>query len=127
VAGSRRIDGWKLPPEARSNLLARFPPNYPNLVADHVTFKPGSDGGAIPDVDHCVLVGRADDGVGVEALVVAIAGTTERPDGSSWHITWSLADGRAAKESNAVIAEYGWEPIDEEIRVPLERGWWPWP
>ncbi len=40
---------------------------------------------------------------GVEAMVVAIDGTTDRPDGSTYHITWSLGDGRRARESNDVL------------------------
>jgi hypothetical protein len=43
-------------------------------------------------------VGEADDGAGVQALVVRIGGTTERPDGAIYHITWSLAEGREARE-----------------------------
>jgi hypothetical protein len=44
--------------------------------------------------------------------VISIDGTTDRPDGSTWHVTWSLADGCAAKESNAVIAAHGWPALD---------------
>lgn len=54
------------------------------------------------------VIGHVDDGAGVEALVVAIDGSTARPDGKVWHITWSLGDGRAARESNDVIARLGW-------------------
>ena len=57
------------------------------------------------------IVGRADDGSGVEAMVVRLGGTTDRPDGSTYHITWSLADGRRAKESNDVIAARGWTDV----------------
>jgi hypothetical protein len=59
------------------------------------------------------VVGVADDGAGVQALVVEIGGTTRRPDGSAYHITWSLARGRRAAESNDVIRERG---------VPIRRG-----
>ena len=40
---------------------------------------------------------------GVEAMVVTIDGDTARPDGSTFHITWSLGDGRRARESNDVL------------------------
>lgn len=119
-----RIPGWKLPEEARQDLLQRLPPRYASVVADHVTFKPGGDGAPAPEADHGVLIGHADDGAGVEALVVAINGSTDRPDGSIWHITWSLADGRKPKESNDVIARCGWNAVAEQIRIPLRWTIW---
>src|SRR5688572_29403259 len=89
------VFGWKLDPGQRRELLQQFPPNYPDIIADHVTYK-GKDGdeGPLPDASMAEIVGWADDGKGVEAMVVSIGGTTDRPDGSIWHITWSLAEGR---------------------------------
>ena len=52
-------------------------------------------------------------------LPVSIAGTTDRPDGSTYHITWSLAPGRRAKESNDVIRAHGWTPIELPMPVRL--------
>ncbi len=125
MAGSRRIEGWKLTPGTRAELLRDIPPRYRNVVADHVTFKSGPDNAPMPEADHGVLLGIADDGKGVQALVLAINDSTARPDGSVWHITWSLAEGRRAKESNAVIAEHGWH-LHPQRRIPLEPGWWVW-
>ena len=124
MTAPRRIEGWKLDAATREDLLARFPPRYAEPVADHVTFKPGTGSEAMPEIDHCLLVGRADDGEGVQALVVAIAGSTHRPDGSTYHITWSLAPGRRAVESNEAIARHGWEEVAGGIRIPLTRSWW---
>lgn len=125
MSDAGRIEGWKLDAASRADLLDRFPPRYAEAVADHVTFKSGLDGAPMPEIDHCVLIGRADDGEGVEAMVVAIAGSTGRPDGSTWHITWSLAPGRRAVESNDVIARHGWEELPGAIPIPLTRSWWP--
>ena len=36
------VTGWKLPRDERDNLLARFPPKYQNVVADHVTLRVGA-------------------------------------------------------------------------------------
>lgn len=72
----------------------------------------------LPDATTGEIVGRGDDGCGVEALVVAIDGTTDRPDGSTYHITWSLTDGRQAKESNDVLRD-GWAPLDLAMAVRL--------
>jgi hypothetical protein len=65
-------------------------------------------------------VGRADDGDGVEAMVVALDGSTDRPDGSTFHITWSLAPGRRARESNDVLKERGWDALDQPVPVTVE-------
>ena len=108
--------GWKLTPQCRAALLERHPPRYARAVADHVTFKPapGAPETVPPAVGSARIVGRADDGAGVEAMVVELDGATDRPDGSTWHVTWSLADGRSARESNDVIAERGWKPGEPE-------------
>ena len=66
------------------------------------------------------IVGRADDGESLECLVVKLDGTTDRPDGSTYHITWSLGPGRKPIESNDVLREYGWEPVNPPIPVELE-------
>jgi hypothetical protein len=115
------VIGWKLDRVQRKELLQQFAPLYQHVVADHVTLqaKVAADA-ALPDETHGEIVGRADDGEGVEALVVTIAGTTDRPDGSTYHITWSLGDGRRAKESNDVIRDRGWTPIDLPMPVRLD-------
>lgn len=120
AASGDSVTGWKLDRGERAQLLRRFPPRYRNTVADHVTLaaKVAADA-PLPQETAGEIVGRADDGLGVEAMVVRIGGTTVRPDGSTWHITWSLEDGRRAKESNDVIAAQGWTPFAEPIRVSL--------
>jgi hypothetical protein len=121
---ARTIIGWRIDPQDRAALLRRFAPRYTNTVADHVTFGIGS-GHTLPDVSIAEVVGRADDGQGVEALVVSLGGSTDRPTGGTYHITWSLEPGRRAKESNDVIAARGWEPVGETSTVRLEPARWP--
>ena len=124
TAGWRtRFIGWALDPRDRGDLLARFPPVYPDVVADHVTLASGvSADTPVPAEREGRVVGRTDDGAGVEALVVEIGGTTDRPDGSTYHLTWSIdrARGREAKHSNDVIAAQGWAPLPDPIPVRLE-------
>lgn len=116
------VTGWKLPETERELLLRRFPPKYENVVADHVTLRVG----ATPDTplpnepESAKVVGRADDGESLECLVVELDGTTGRPDGSTYHITWSLGPGRRARESNDVLRDQGWEFIEAPIPVELE-------
>src|SRR5215469_14624775 len=92
------VTGWKLPQTERELLLRRFPPEYENLVADHVTLRskatPATPLPAKPESSK--VIGRADDGQSLECLVVEIDGTTDRPDGSTYHIAWSLRAGRRA-------------------------------
>lgn len=117
----RIITGWKLPLADRECLLARFAPLYPDVIADHVTLRTGTDGGTpLPPQMHGEIV-EIDDGAGVQALVVRIGGTTRREDGSTYHITWSLdrSQGRRAVESNIVIAQRGWRTLAEPIALAL--------
>jgi hypothetical protein len=116
------VTGWKLPQVERDMLLQRFPPKYENVVADHVTLRVGTT----PETplprkpESSKVVGRADDGDSLECLVVELDGTTDRPDGSTYHITWSLGPGRRAGESNDVLRDRGWEFIEAPIPGELE-------
>lgn len=112
--------GWALDRGQREELLRRFPPRYPEAVADHVTLKFGDAAERLPTETSGEIVGVADDGSGVQAMVVRIGGTTDRPDGSTYHITWSLGPGRKAKESNEVIAARGWTAFEAPVPVQLE-------
>jgi len=120
------ILGWKLDPDQRAELLRQFPPRYRNVIADHVTLRSGVARDApLPEAARAEIVGRADDGAGVEAMVVRLDGATGRPDGSTFHITWSLAEGRRAKESNDVIAARGWVDFDLPMPILLTPARWP--
>ena len=112
------VVGWKLPSEERDRLIARFPPKYENVIADHVTLRVG--GQDLPPKPAAEVVGRADDGQSLECLVVELDGATGRPDGSTYHITWSLGPGRRPIESNDLLREQGWERISAPIPVELE-------
>ena len=117
--------GWKLDPDDRAALLARFPPRYAETIADHVTLRFGTDDATpLPSATGGEIVGKADDDAGVQALVVRIDGNTERGDGSHYHITWSLTEGREAKESNQIISRLGWQALGEVIPVRLTPARW---
>lgn len=115
------VTGWKLPEVERELLLRQFPPKYENVVADHVTLRVG----ATPETplpkkpSDARVIGHADDGKSLECLVVEIDGTFDRPDGSTYHITWSLGPGRKARESNDVLREKGWEALLQPIDIEL--------
>ncbi len=120
------VVGWKLDRGQRTELLARFEPVYGNVVADHVTLasKVAQDA-PLPGAVSAQIVGRADDGRGVEALVVAIDGAIDRPDGGTYHVTWSLGPRRQAKESNDVLAKGAWQRLREPIPLTLMPARWP--
>lgn len=118
--------GWKLREDERGALLSRCPTRYARVIADHVTliaWRQGAQTAPLPPPTRARVVGHADDGRGAEALVVEIDGTTDRPGGGTYHVTWSLADGRAAKESNAVIAATGWNAFDGGVLDLVPARW----
>ena len=118
MAEGKRIIGWRVDREQRVELLQQFPPRYETIVADHVTLESWTDA-PLPEPAVGEIIGRADDGEGVEALVVSIEGSSDRPAGGTYHITWSLAEGRAARESNDVIDTEGWADLDLPVPVTL--------
>lgn len=116
------VTGWQLDPDERAALLERFPPERPDVVADHVTLDMHAGREAsLPHETRGEIVGGIIDQDGLQAMVVAIDGATERPDGGTYHITWSLdrAKGREPIESNKVIADHGWRPLDDPIPMVL--------
>lgn len=115
------VTGWKLPRDERERLLQRFPPRYENVVADHVTLNVGATAGTpLPRQVEAHVIGRADDGSSLECLVVRIDGSAGRPDGSTYHITWSLGRNRRARESNDVLRAMHWEHFDKPIPIKLD-------
>lgn len=100
-------------------LLKKFPPKYADTIAHHVTIEFGIDEAEARDRIAALrevrldVVGYTDDGRSLEALVVAVDGETARPDGSVFHITWSLdkGKGRRTRHSNDVIEEFGWDEV----------------
>lgn len=115
--------GWKLDRDQRRDLLERFPPRYDNVVADHVTLKAREQGFPPAPAASARIVGRADDDRGVEAMVVELDGSLDRPDGSTWHVTWSLDRNRTARESNDVIRDCGFVPI-APVEITLLPATW---
>ena len=106
----------------RGQLLRRFAPRYRDVIADHVTLETNAEAKPRPSPIEAAIAGHADDGDSLECMVVTIDGTTDRPDGSTFHITWSLdkAKGRKARESNDLLRDKGWSRFDLSVPVKLE-------
>lgn len=96
--------GWRVAPEDHRMLLRNFPPKYEPVKEPHCTLTLGTRSRVpLPHPAQGLIIARADDLVGVETLLLSVDGETLRPDGGTYHITWSLAVGRRPRESNVVI------------------------
>ena len=110
--------GFELDRKSRQRLLDQFPPKFPNVFAEHITYKFGVGEDAIPsNPKSAEIVGYAFDD-SLEAFVVAINGKTTRPDGKVYHVTWSLdkSMGRKPVHSNNLVAS-GWKSMQA---VPIK-------
>lgn len=127
------VTGWMLDRKEREALLERFPPEWPDVIADHITLDADADADAnadlkdpLPEAECAAIVGGINDGEGLQAMVVAVDGSTDRPVGSTYHITWSLdrRRGREAVQSNEVIATRGWRPLDDPVPIKIRPARW---
>lgn len=79
-------------------------PLYERVIFEHITYA-FPDKNSAPEPKEVIIVGHVSDGEGVQALVVSVDGSTVRKaDGGTYHITYSLGEGRRPVESNKVIA-----------------------
>lgn len=94
--------GYLLSQESKDMLIDKFTPKYNKTFAHHVTTSFGKDSTKPPEATLQV-VGYVDSGDGLEALVVSVNGDSSRPDGSVYHITWSLEGSYKPVDSNQLI------------------------
>jgi hypothetical protein len=73
----------------------------------------------LPEASSFTVVGYAYDEAGIEALVVEVDGSVVRPDGKTFHITWSLDREAGFKpvKSNDLIASKGYRKISNPINI----------
>lgn len=105
---------------SRSRLAQQFPPKFPEFIGHHITYKRGAKSDQpLPEATAFKVVGYACDDAGIEALVVEVDGTSTRPDGKVYHITWSLDREAGFKpvNSNDLIADKGYEEITNPINI----------
>lgn len=97
---------YELDQESKMMLMAKFPPKYPDIRYDHVTISMGGLGAKIPKPAQKVeVVGIADDGNGIEALIVRVNDTPMRQDGRAWHITASFDSSKNAPAAFDIFAK----------------------
>lgn len=101
---------YELDKESKAMLMEKFPPKYPDVRYDHITIRMGGIDAQQPEAaENVEVVGIADDGNGIEALIVRVNGTPKRKDGKSWHITASFDSSKNAPAAFDVFAEPGKE------------------
>ena len=115
---------YELDKKSRQILAATFPPKYPDFIGHHITNKMVKKNEVtLPAMPKSVrVIGYADDGEGLEALVVEVNGRKLRPDGKLYHITWSLdrSKGRKPVQSNGLVMN-GYDPVTPiEIKAKPE-------
>jgi hypothetical protein len=93
-------------------------PVHDKVDLHHVTHEYPSQAAA-PEINHARVIGHAAD-EGVQALLVEVDGSTQRPDGGKYHITYSLAPGRKPRESNDLLAYAKIEPLNPPIPIQTE-------
>ena len=104
---------FELSAESRSKLARDFPPKFSDFIGHHITYRRGAKSDQpLPEATTFKVVGYACDPMGIEALVVEVDGSTTRPDGNTYHITWSLDKDAGFKpvNSNDLVAK-GWEKV----------------
>ena len=111
--------GWEIDEGDRAYLLTIFVPQFPDVIAHHVTLSPGvKKDSPAPEAADIRVVGYVK-GEHVETLVVEVNGTTERERGGHYHITWSIdrEAGAVPVHSNDLIAEKGFERLVSVIPI----------
>jgi hypothetical protein len=110
---------WLVSDQSRDALLAQIPPEFPDVIAHHVTMKNPSKT-APPPADIRVL-GQIIDPSGVQVLIVEVKIDGEivgRGDGSLFHITWSIDRSRGKKPFSSVDTIARMFDTDFDPRAP---------
>ena len=105
--------------ESRKLLLDLFSPQFPEVIAHHVTHQ-FPDEYPPPSRALVEVIGYASD-ERIECLVVKLDGVIERPSGGVYHITLSLDREQGAKpvHSNEVLRA-GWTPLINPVPISVQ-------
>ena len=110
---------FELDHASRSKLAQSFPPKFSEWIGHHITVKMGAKSNQpLPEASTFRVVGYACNEAGIECLVVEVDGTTTRPDGRTYHCTWSLDRGAGFKpvNSNDLLRD-GWDKLPNPINI----------
>ncbi len=99
---------YEIDKSSKAMLMEKFPPKYPEVKYDHITICMGGLEAQTPEPAEMVeVVGIADDGNGIEALIVKVNDCAVRKDGKVWHITASYDPSKLAPAEFDVFAKPG--------------------
>ena len=105
---------FELAPESRTALLTHFKPRFSKKMCQHVTVEFNLTDEKLDhlmeelkDADLQVIGYQTGDGV--DCLVVEVNDSPKRPDGKTYHVTMSLADGHKPVESNQLLTQQGYQ------------------
>lgn len=87
---------------SKKKLYFMFPPKYSDFIGHHITEKFGINSlDDMPDTPKLIqIIGYIDNGDGVEGFLVEVDGTSDRPSGGKYHLTWSIDRGKGYKPVN---------------------------
>lgn len=115
--------GYLLSEKSRNELMRKFPPIHPDVIGEHVTHTFGgvNEDTPLPEQPTTAQVIGGSENDKVQCLIVRIDGSVKRPDGKTFHITWSIDRSRGARpvDSNTCIIENGIYRIDKPIDIEL--------
>ena len=115
---------YQLDSKQRESLLKQFPPRYPRVVADHITVLFGGADVALPKpAQKAEVIGMADDGNGLQALIVRVNGNLVRQDGSIYHITWSLDPVGLVSAEMDDTPNQTYKPVHSNVLVKNLNSW----
>lgn len=101
---------YEIDKDSKAMLMEKFPPKYPEAKYDHITICMGGLGAPLPEpAEKVEVVGIADDGNGLEALIVKVNDSATRKDGKVWHVTASYDPSKLAPAAFDVFAKPGKE------------------
>lgn len=109
---------YQLDSKEREGLLKQFPPRYRRVVADHITVRFGGNQLPLPEIPQkAEIIGMADDGNGLQALIVQINGNLTRQDGSIYHITWSLDPNKQTPSELDSTPDQTYKPVHSNALI----------
>lgn len=102
-------------------LLELFPPKYERTIAHHITVRfKGINKDDFPPEETIQVIGYVDSKDGLEALVAQVGDSSKRPDGSVYHITWSLRGSYKPYDSNLLLRQKGYMLLDDPIEIEAD-------
>lgn len=108
---------YNLTKEARESLLKAFPNRFDKVIAHHVTFQFGvAESQPLPPKAKVIVVGYSFNN-NIECVVVSVNGSTQRPDGKTYHITLSHNNKAKPVDSNKLIEDKGYVKYLESLEL----------